>query len=352
MHSEFADWFHADAVGLEESKVYDIMGFKCSRCRRTRIPICPYLDPESKKQLEEKRVRPKASKIDNSGMEFGSGMISELNMDDEVSTQVVPSTEDNMYLEDDNSLYVSTSEEFSEQFPEADCEWNAAPMSVLGPKKLPVRRHVKNENDLDSSFASNPSNADFFGGNIMISAEEIPANSERGTKLPVRRNGGMDKDSDTSFANNPTNVELSTPLEVEWDTSRNGFEEGVMFEYADLQYDDMEFEPQTYFSFNELLASDDCGPLDGSANLTDNIDTSLGFPSDGLSDMSYFQHEHALSIDSAAVTVPCKMCSHSEPCPDLCCQMCGIWIHSHCSPWVEELFGETGWRCGHCRDWR
>lgn len=186
----------------------------------------------------------------------------------------------------------------------------------------------------------------------MISAEEIPANVERGAKLPVRRNGGMDKDSDTPFANNPTNVELSTPVEVEWDTSRNGFEEGIMFEYDDFQYDDMEFEPQTYFSFNELLASDDCGPPDGSANLTDNVDTSLGFPSDGLSDMSYFQHEHALSIDSAAVTVPCKMCSHSEPCPDLCCQMCGIWIHSHCSPWVEEVFGETGWRCGHCRDWR
>lgn len=347
-----SNWFHADAVGLEESKVYEVMGFKCSRCRRTRIPICPYLDPESKKQLEDKRTRTRASKIDNSGMEFGSGMISELHMDDEMSTQAVPSNEDSIYLEDDNSLLVSTSEEYSEQFPEADCEWNAAAMSVLGPKKLPVRRHVKNENDFDSSFASNPSHDDFFGGNIMISAEEIPANAERGTKLPVRRNGGMEKESDTPFVNNPTNVELSTPLEVGWDTSRNGFEEGVMFEYDDLQFDDMEFEPQTYFSFNELLASDDCGPLDGSANLAENVDTSLGFPSDGLSDMSYFQHEHALSIDSAAITVPCKMCSHSEPCPDLCCQMCGIWIHSHCSPWVEELFGETGWRCGNCRDWR
>ncbi|XP_060169720.1 DDT domain-containing protein PTM-like [Lycium barbarum] len=343
-----SNWFHADAVGLEESKVFEVMGFKCSRCRRTRIPICPYLDPESKKQLEEKRTRSRASKIDNPGMEFGSGMISELHMDDEMSTQVVPSNEDNIYLEDDNSLPFSTSEEFSEQFPDADCEWNSATMSVLGPKKLPVRRHVKNENDMDSSFASNPSHADFFGGNIMISAEDIPANAERGGKLPVRRNGGIEKDADTPFANNPTNVELSTPLEVEWDTSRNGFEEGMMFEF-----DDMEFEPQTYFSFNELLASDDCGPpIDGSANLTENVDSSLGFPSDGLSDMSYFQHEHALSIDSAAVTVPCKMCSHSEPCPDLCCQMCGIWIHSHCSPWVEESFGEAGWWCGSCREWR
>ncbi|KAK4358626.1 hypothetical protein RND71_020855 [Anisodus tanguticus] len=344
-----SNWFHADAVGLEESKLYEVMGFKCSRCRRTRIPICPYLDPESKKQLEEKRTRSRVSKMDNPGMEFGSGIISELHMDDEMSTQVVPSKQDNIYLEDDNSLPFSTSEEFSEQFPDADCEWNSATMSALGPKKLPVRRHVKNENDLDSSFASNPSNADFFGGNIMISAEEIPASAERSAKLPVRRNGGMvEKDSDTPFADNPTNVELSTPLEVEWDTSRNGFEEGMMFEF-----DDMEFEPQTYFSFNELLASDDCGPpIDGSANLTENVDSSLGFPSDGLSDMSYFQHENALSIDSAAVTVPCKMCSHFEPCPDLCCQMCGVWIHSHCSPWVEESFGEAGWWCGNCREWR
>ncbi|KAM3303036.1 DDT domain-containing protein PTM [Capsicum chacoense] len=346
-----SNWFHADAVGLEESKIHQVMGFKCSRCRRTRIPICPYLDPKSKKQIEEKRTRARASKMDNSGMEFGSGMISELHMDDELSSQVLPSEEDSMYLEDDNSLLVSTSEEFSEQFPEADCEWNTATMSVFGPKKLPVRRQVKNENDLDSSFASDPFHADFFGGDIMISAEEIPVNAERGTKLPVRRNGGTEKDLDT-LANNPTNVELSTPFEVEWDTSRNGFDDGLMFEYDDLQCDDMEFEPQTYFSFNELLASDDCDPLDGSSNLTDNVDTSLGFPSDGLADLSYFQHEHALGIDSAAVTVSCKVCSHTKPCPDLCCQMCGIWIHSHCSPWVEELFGETGWMCGNCRDWR
>lgn len=346
-----SNWFHADAVGLEESKIHQVMGFKCSRCRRTRIPICPYLDPKSKKQIEEKRTRARASKMDNSGMEFGSGMISELHMDDELSSQVLPSEEDGMYLEDDNSLLVSTSEEFSEQFPEADCEWNTATMSVFGPKKLPVRRQVKNENDLDSSFASDPFHADFFGGDIMISAEEIPVNAERGTKLPVRRNGGTEKDLDT-LAYNPTNVELSTPFEVEWDTSRNGFDDGLMFEYDDLQCDDMEFEPQTYFSFNELLASDDCGPLDGSSNLTDNGDTSLGFPSDGLADLSYFQHEHALGIDSAAVTVSCKVCSHTKPCPDLCCQMCGIWIHSHCSPWVEELFGETGWMCGNCRDWR
>lgn len=351
MHREFADWFHADAVGLEESKVSEVVGFKCSRCRRTRIPICPYLDPKSKKQLEEKRMRSRASKMDNPGTEFHSGIIPERHMEDEMSTQVVPSKEENIYVEDDNSL-VSTPEEFYEQFPEADCEWNAATMSVPGPKKLPVRRHVKNENDLDSSFASNPSHADFFGGNITISAEEIPSNAERGNKLPVRRHGGVEKNSDTHFANNSMEVELSTPHGVDWDTSRNDFEEGMMFEYDDLHYEDMEFEPQTYFSFNELLASDDCGPLDGSANLTDNVDTSLGFPSDRLSDMSYFKHEPEFSIESAAVTVPCKMCSHSEPCPDLCCQMCGIWIHSHCSPWIEESFGEAGWRCGNCRDWR
>ncbi|CAN4119451.1 unnamed protein product [Withania somnifera] len=347
-----SNWFHGDAVGLEESKVYEIMGFKCSRCRRTRIPICPYLDPESKKQLEEKRLRTRASKIDNSGREFGFGMISELHMDDEMSSQVVPSNEDSIYLEDDNSLLVSTSEEFSEQFLEADCEWNAATTSVLGPKKLPVRRHVKNENDLDSSFASNPSHDDFFEGNIMISAGEVSTNADRGTKTASKKKWRHREGFRYSFCEQPPNVELSTPLEAEWDTSGNGFEEGVMFEYDDFQYDDMEFEPQTYFSFNELLASDDCGPLDASANVTDNVDRSFGFPSDGLSDMSYFQQEHALSVDAAAVTVPCKMCSHSEPCPDLCCQMCGIWIHSHCSPWVEELFGEAGWRCGNCRDWK
>ena len=34
----------------------ELFGFKCSRCRRIRIPICPYTDPEERKKLESRKA--------------------------------------------------------------------------------------------------------------------------------------------------------------------------------------------------------------------------------------------------------------------------------------------------------
>ncbi|MCD7464186.1 hypothetical protein HAX54_052258 [Datura stramonium] len=83
-------WYHAEAVGLEESKISEVVGFKCCRCRRIRIPICPYLDPKSKRQLEEKRMCARASKRYNRGIQPDSGFISELQKDEDLDTPVVP----------------------------------------------------------------------------------------------------------------------------------------------------------------------------------------------------------------------------------------------------------------------
>lgn len=204
------------------------MGFKCCRCRRARIPICPYLDPKSKRQLEEKRICSRASKKDSRGMEPDSCFISELQKDEEMTIPVVP-LEGTTSLEDNNPL-VSV-EEFTEHSPGGGCEKSAATLSLPGPRKQPVRD-------------------------------------------------------------------------------------------------------------------------DSSATLTKNVKTSSRFLPDKNADTSYVKHEPAISTISAAIAVPCKMCSHAKPCPDLCCDTCEMWIHRHCSPWNEEEPGEDCWKCGNCREWR
>ncbi|KAJ8563488.1 hypothetical protein K7X08_031940 [Anisodus acutangulus] len=336
-------WYHAEAVKLEESKIFEVVGFKCCRCRRIRIPICPYLDPKSKRQLEEKRMCARASKMDSRGIEPYSGFISELQKDEDMATPAVP-LEGTTSLEDNKPLVSAV--ELTEHFPVGDCERNAETISVPRKRKQPIRTHIENETDLESS--SELSTA--LGGNIVVRKEEMPTHVESGAKLPVRTHVRLDKDSDSPFANNPSNVDLSTPSIVGRDSSRDSSEE------AGHKCKDMEFEPQTCFSFDELLASDDLSPLDGvdsSATLIQNVETSSRFLPDKNVYTSYVKHEPAIStISAAAFAVPCKMCKHKEPCPDLCCEICDIWIHRHCSPWNEEESGEDDWKCGNCREWR
>lgn len=300
------------------------------------MPICPYLDPKSKRQLEEKRMSARASKMDRRGIEPDSGFISELQKDEDPAT---PALEDNKPL-------VSAFKEFTEHFPVGDCKRNVETMSLPGQREQSVRTHIENETDLKSSSKlSIP-----LGANTVFPKEEMPTHVEPGAKQPVRRHVRLEKDSDTPFANNPLNVDLSTPSIAEVDTSRESSDE-----YGH-ECKHMEFEPQTCFSFNELLTSDDLGPLDGvdsSATLNKDVETSSRFLPDKNADTSYVKHEPAIStISTAAFAVPCKMCSRKEPCPDLCCETCEIWIHRHCSPWNDEESGEDDWKCGNCREWR
>ncbi|KAL3530436.1 hypothetical protein ACH5RR_009758 [Cinchona calisaya] len=301
-----SNWYHAEAVELEESKIFNLVGFKCCRCRRIKSPLCPYKDLDSKKQSEEKQNHTKARRQDEKDPNL-EVVPQEVKV--ELATTALPETEQVVYVaEDDPLLFNHTRvEQFTEQDASVGYEWNPTSVSASGPKKLPVRRHNKREKE-DHCLASNSSHGDLsiFGGNILNSADESLSH-------------------------------------VEWDSTAIGLNNGMMLNYEDLTCEDMEFEPHTYFSYNELLASDDGGLQDvvgSSGNMAENWDNS-----------SFSQREPRSLVEHAVDRVPCRMCSHSEPCPDLCCQVCGLCIHSHCSPWNEQSFRVDEWRCGKCREW-
>lgn len=312
------NWYHGEAVELQESKISDLLGFKCCRCRRIRSPVCPYLDPDSKKQLEEKKMRTKPAKQDEKDPSVD---VAPQQVKLEPAMPTLPAIEQVVYVaEDDPLLFNHTRvEQITEQNSSVDSEWNATSVSGFGPQKLPVRRHNKRDKELDCSLAGNSAHDDLsaFGGDVFNSVDES----------------------------------LS---QVQWDPTASGFGDGMTFNYEDLSFEDMEFEPQTYFSFNELLASDDGVQQDvvGSAgNVAENWENPSIIPSDAFVDASFNQKEPSSLVKHAVDTVPCRMCSHYEPCPDLCCQTCGIFIHSHCSPWIEQPLRDDGWRCGNCREW-
>lgn len=341
---QITDWVHGDAVELDESNIYRLAGFKCSRCRRIRNPVCPY----SSKAFEDK-VDSKAPKLeiyDTVSRPFGNlkeegPVYSALAVKEEVgrvvagNPPVLPLPEERIDMKN------------------ADYGWQNSNGPHSNSYKLPVRRQTKQEKDMYSPFQVN------------MPAAPVEANVLNSTgKLPVRRHIKKENNSDNYSAVNPHQVEAPIPLEampstsvldslsseIPWDVSNsNGsFDDGITLDYDGLSFDNMDFEPQTYFSFHELLASDDNSRTDPAQN-----PETAAASEDGMVEICYDEEEPMLSMDNLG----CSICSHVEPSPDLSCQMCGMWIHSHCSPWVEpeeqpsSSSWEYTWRCGNCREW-
>jgi len=227
------------------------------------------------------------------------------------STPMSPMDED-IYIPVDDPLLFSVSE--VEQMPEpkteVDFEWNTPPGPV--PQKLPVRRHTKNEKD-DEGFAWN----------------------------------------DPSLVQLPASIDVKNVDDphVEWNVSNAALEDGTVFDYDNLNYESAEYEPQTYFSFTELLEADDGEQLGG-------VDASeaawQNFPCEN-SRSGFMEHcemgssnEHMTTASLEPMTyAQCSMCSETALPPDLCCHNCGLQIHSHCCPWEGASLGEC-WSCGNC----
>ncbi|KAL7198312.1 hypothetical protein ACSBR2_020753 [Camellia fascicularis] len=348
------NWYHADAVELEESRIFDLMGFKCCRCRRIRTPVCPYMDPENKRILEAKKPRtraPKAgnsesdpdygtiseqaqelesappmlpkneakrtfSRAPNSESDPGYGIVSEQAKELESAPPGLPNNEEAVCVKEDNPLSsISMAEQFTKLKSEIDVEGNTvtATASGTGPRKLTVRRHIQNENNVDGTSANNLSQVEL---STLVEPNHV--------LIPA---------------------EGSCPR-VMSDVSES-IEDGMLFDHEGLSYEDMEFEPQTYFSFTELLASDDVmGDWQSLSAVSSN-----GFPEPcGIRPSN--QQEHKISVKPSVDLTTCQVCSCTEPCPDLSCHICGVWIHSRCSPWDEQSSSEENWSCGNCREWR
>lgn len=297
------NWYHADALELEESKIFEVSGFKCCKCRRIKSPECPYSDKKPKMQEGTKKHR-RPSKKDNSSIN-NFGVISE-------PKQCVPATpnfpigDDGMRQDNYPLLYsLSSAELITEPNTEVDVERNA--VSGLGLQKLPVRRHVKHEGDGDESFGT---------GNLSAAEK----------------------------ASSPVEYDPAVCLD-----------NNLLNECGSENYEFMDFEPHTYFSVTELLQPDDnqFEGADGSEDLSGYLESVSTLNMNGIPEecgaLSLVEKQEPAAYLPGGV---CCQCLQMEPAPDLSCEICGLWIHSHCSPWVESPSRLGSWRCGNCREWQ
>jgi hypothetical protein len=125
-----------------------------------------------------------------------------------------------------------------------------------------------------------------------------------------------------------------------------------------------EYEPQTYFSFTELLEADDTH-LDNAfgmaTGLQDDVNGTGSFVQQGVGfdDVSFMVEDGASNMNfptngPTPEEVACRNCMNTQPPPDLRCSVCGLRIHRHCSPWDQGVKPvESGnWSCGGCRGWQ
>ncbi|XP_050214256.1 DDT domain-containing protein PTM-like [Mercurialis annua] len=388
-------WFHTEAVEIDESKIPDVIGFKCCKCRRIRSPKCPYDDNcESEKAAGHRRCE-RMSKKRNTGLKSEYGAVAEF----KESKPTTPMfSKEQQVIPDDDPLLLSlpkVEQITDDNTSSMELEWHGAGQ---GPQKLPVRRHSKPQGTVENDSFSNIfvskeellpvklpvrrhlkpqvtiddllDDSEYFkspvptNGNNSLYLKEEPSCVEWPRKLPVRRysdpqettEGMLEKScqskSSMSVDRNDIIVPTEEPFCAEWDVSADGLGGGTLMDYEQT-FEDMEFEPQTYFSFGELLESDEGVQLDGfdgSANVLMVSDyPSCAVSLEGFSEFVSSDPLVSTSASEARInTKHCKMCSHSEPVPDLTCKICNIVIHSHCSPWVESSSAEGNWTCGKC----
>ncbi|KAK1379742.1 hypothetical protein POM88_026487 [Heracleum sosnowskyi] len=139
---------------------------------------------------------------------------------------------------------------------------------------------TKKQRDIQLSFFISPGGSwysEYFGSSFRTEAYSFWFRaSETTSKEAYEVASNVSADSFTPIAGNvflPTGESLPC---LKWNVSSN-IEDNFLFNTDGLNYEEMEFEPHTYFSFNELLPDDDGAQLDRvdpSENFVENMDIS------------------------------------------------------------------------------
>ncbi|KAJ1274244.1 hypothetical protein BS78_05G047200 [Paspalum vaginatum] len=322
------NWFHGDALQLDEERIGELVAYRCCRCRRRAIPQCPHSDGY---------IKPRP--------EFSEQTVATS------SQSTMPSSEETFALADQDPLLSSYGivEPIGEETVDADISTNMAGFAPGSNQKLSIRR-AQTKSSLDQ--ASIPGNEYYIqnqppgNGNINFSHVNEISFSEADS-VDASELLGWDFSQGTAYAAPPD----FTANHQSNDNSCGSF---AMDEY----------EPQTYFSFTELLEADDTQLDDAfgmSTGLHDDINHAGSFAQQGVGfdDVSFMVEDGASNMnfstnDPTHDEVACNKCMNTQPPPDLKCVVCNLRIHQQCSPWDRgaEPVENGNWCCGGCREWQ
>ncbi|VAI15558.1 hypothetical protein VPH35_082450 [Triticum aestivum] len=323
-------WFHGDALQLEEERITEVVQYRCCRCRRRAIPQCPHSD-------DYREPEPEVSE-QTATMSSQSTMLS---------------GEETFAIAVQDPLLASYGivEPIGEESMNADLSMNMGSLVPGSNQKLSIRRaQVKNSEYLDQAGTS-------VNGYYVQNQTPGDANI----------NFSHMNEFSMSEADGVDASEL-----LGWDfTQGNGYavgpDQGTNSQWNDTSGGSIvaeEYEPQTYFSFTELLEADDTqfdNTFGMSTGLQDDGNFAGSFDQQGASfdELTFMVEEESSNMhfpanDPSIGELVCHKCKDPQQPPDLKCSSCGLRVHHQCSPWQES--GQPGdsanWRCGTCREWQ
>ncbi|XP_044374322.1 DDT domain-containing protein PTM [Triticum aestivum] len=321
-------WFHGDALRLEEERILEVVQYRCCKCRRRAMPICPHSDDYKKP-----------------GPEFSEQTVATS------SQSSMLSSEETASVANQDPLLASYGivEPIGEETFDADLSMNTVRFTSGTNQKLTIRRaQGKNSGCVDQAGVDEYSNQ-----NQPLADANVDFSHMNGFSLSELE--GVDPSELLGWDLSQGN-EYTSPPDYTANCQLNGASCGSAATG--------DFEPQTFFSFTDLLEADDTrfGQTFGmSAGLQDDGNCTGSFDQEiaSFDDMAFMVEDVSSNMHFPANApppddVPCKKCNNSQPPPDLKCLVCGLRIHRQCSPWDEsDLPVESAdWACGACREWR
>ncbi|ERN13226.1 DDT domain-containing protein PTM [Amborella trichopoda] len=267
-------WYHGDALEVLEAQIFDIVGFRCCKCRKKSSPICPYTSPE--------KLAPRLKRMGKTVLKATNG-----------SDTVVALSEDALDASPDR-----LSSRLKRQAKKAPKETNRSDLVVALPEDTlqhmvgePTPPLLQGYYGTDAGLLADDDPLLFSLSKVVpiteceTSDDSIQLHTsgplyQSPKKLPVRRRHAKQENNCDDVLAKPVDEEAYTP-QAEWDlapTATAGLRDsGIVQETQYLQYtggsvENMELEPQTFFSFTEMLESED-------DRVEDFVDMSIGAPS-------------------------------------------------------------------------
>ncbi|XP_050883309.1 DDT domain-containing protein PTM isoform X2 [Lathyrus oleraceus] len=355
-------WYHAEALELEESKIFSVLGFKCCKCRKIKSPACPYSQ---------------ASKKKDPGADSGSGTLADTRAS-EPDTPIFPAEEvckrrtlaDARASEPDTPIFPA--EEVSKRRTLADARASEPDTPIFLAEEVSKRRTLADAraSGLDtpifpaeevSKKENNP--LSFSLSNVELIAEpnfEVDAGIESNLvsgsvlqKMPTRSHFKPEGDSNGSFGGQIPHAGISDEMDnlpaevfppfVEQDS--------LSAHYNFLNYSEIEANEYTEFETESELMDIDFEEAYAPGDLSGIADScTLDVPEELAS--TSLNNNQGPTISSNRNVHSCAECSQTEPAPDLNCEDCPMRIHKKCSRWIESSsMLEEEWKCGNCRNW-
>ncbi|CAK8535332.1 unnamed protein product [Lathyrus sativus] len=403
-------WYHAEALELEESKIFSVLGFKCCRCRKIKSPACPYAQASNKKDPEADSgsgtlADARASEPDT--LIFPAEEVSKRRTladarASEPDTLIFPAEKvsrrrtlaDTRASEPDTPIFPA--EKVSRRRTLADTRASEPDTPIFPAEEVSKRRTLANARAIEpdspifpaeevskcrtlaDARASEPNTLifpteevskqknnplSFSLPNVELIAEpnfEVDAGIESNLvsgsdlqKMPTRSHFIPEGDSNCSFGGQIPHAKISNEMDNLPAEVFPPFveQDSLAAHYKFLNYSEIIGNEYTEFETeSELMDIDfeeDYAPGDLSGITKDSC--TLDVPVELAS--TSLNNNQGPTISSNQNVHSCTECSQTEPAPDLNCKGCPKRIHRKCSRWIESSMLEEVWKCGDCRDW-